>query len=365
MSPLPQRERVEAQILHRETDFVPFAKLAFEGDVAERLDTVFGGATWRSTVEGLNHIRDVTDDVPLRTWRDPTGGADGMRTDLFGSRWRTDARPWHLEQPALPEPDLSGYRFPSADDFFPPDWDTLALQAITRRGGHFLVAGAGAGFFERAWVVRGFAESLGDAAAEPSFYERLLDGLAELEAGILLRLLRLPVQGILFADDWADQRGILLGRPRWRRFVLRRQATLYDMVRTSGKRVLSHCCGNVREIVPDLIEAGLDVLQSIQAEAMDPYALKAEFGGALCLWGGLGTQRLVPFGTPEAIRAEVRHLCTDLGRGGGYILGPSKALPPETPTANAAAVVEAFVAEAGLGPEALRGPASVPGSAAP
>ncbi len=359
MSSLSLRERVEAQILHRETDFVPFAKLAFEAGVAERLDAYFGATAWRDSVESLNHIRDVTDDVPLRAWRDPTGGADGVRTDLFGSRWRTDTRPWHLEQPALTEPDLSGYRFPSPEDFFPPGWDELALEAIARRGGHFLVAGAGAGFFERAWVVRGFAESLGDAAAEPSFYERLLDGLAELEAGIVLRLLRLPVQGILFADDWADQRGILLGRPRWRRFVLRRQAALYDMVRRSGKRVLSHCCGNVREIVPDLIEAGLDVLQSIQAEAMDPYALKTEFGGSLCLWGGLGTQRLVPFGTPGAIRAEVRHLCVEMGRGGGYLLGPAKALPPETPAENAAAVVEAFVAEAGIGADQLR-PASAP-----
>jgi uroporphyrinogen decarboxylase len=362
VSPVPARERVEAQILHRETDFVPFAKLAFEGDVAGRLDAFFGGAAWRGVVDRLNHIRDVTDDVPLRTWRDPQTGQDGLRADLFGSRWRTDARPWHLEQPALREPDLSGYRFPRADEFFPPDWDALALQAVARHGDHYLVAGAGAGFFENAWVVRGFAESLEDAAAEPSLYERLLDGLAELEAGILRRLLRLPVQGILFADDWADQRGILLGRPRWRRLVLPRQAALYEMVRKAGKRVLSHCCGNVREIVPDLVDAGLDVLQSIQPEAMEPYALKAEFGRSLCLWGGLGTQRLVPFGSPGAIRAEVRRLCTVMGRGGGYILGTAKALPPETPTENAAAVVEAFSAEAGVEVDGRR---AEPAGAAP
>ena len=131
--------------------------------------------------------------------------------------------------------------------------------------------------------------------------------------------------------------------------MLRRQAALYDMVRRSGKRVLSHCCGNVREIVPDLIEAGLDVLQSIQAEAMDPYALKAEFGGSLCLWGGLGTQRLVPFGTPGAIRAEVRRLCAS--RWVAEEATSSARRSPcrrRRPTENAAAVVEAFVAEAGV-----------------
>lgn len=345
------RARIEAQIGHRETDFVPFAKLAFEGDVAERLDAGFGGTGWRRTVDALNHIHDITEEAPLQEWREPSpgkAGAGGLRTDLFGSVWRTDTRPPHLVQPALREPGLSGYRVPRAEEFFPPGWNDRALGAIERWNGHFLVAGAGAGFFERAWVVRGFEEALADSAAEPAFYERLLDELAELEAGILLRLLELPVQGILFADDWADQRGILLGRERWQRLVLRRQAVLYETVRRGGKRVLSHCCGNVRDIIPDLVDAGLEVLQSIQPEAMDPYVLKREFGGSLCLWGGLGSQRMIPFGTPGEIRGEIRRLCAEMGRGGGYILGTAKSLQPETPTENAAAVVEGFFAEAGV-----------------
>jgi uroporphyrinogen decarboxylase len=349
--PMTARARVEAQIGHEETDFIPFAKLAFEGDVAERLDASFGGAGWRRTVGALNHIHDISDEAPLREWREPSpgeAGTSGLRTDLFGSVWRTDIRPPRLVRPILREPSLTGFRLPRADEFFPPGWSDRAMQAIERWPGHFLVAGAGAGFFERAWVVRGFEEALADSAAEPAFYERLLDDLAELESGILLRLLELPVQGILFADDWADQRGILLGRERWQRLVLRRQAALYETVRRSGKRVLSHCCGNVREIVPDLVDAGLEVLQSIQPEAMDPYVLKREFGGSLCLWGGLGSQRTIPFGTPGEIRGEIRRLCTEMGRGGGYILGTAKSLQPETPTENAAAVVEGFFAEAGV-----------------
>jgi uroporphyrinogen decarboxylase len=346
--PMTARARVEAQISHQETDFIPFAKLAFEGDVAEQLDASFGGTGWRRTVDVLNHIHDITEEAPLQEWREPCPGESALRTDLFGSAWRTDTRPWHLVRPALREPSLSGYRVPRADELFPPAWNDRASRAIERWHGHFLVAGAGSGFFERAWVVRGFEEALGDSAAEPSFYERLLDELAELESGIVLRLLDLPVQGILFADDWADQRGILLGPERWRRLILRRQAALYDMVRRSGKRVLSHCCGNVCEIIPDLIDAGLEVLQSIQPEAMDPYVLKRELGASLCLWGGVGSQRMIPFGTPGEIRGEIRRLCTEMGRGGGYILGTAKSLQPETPTENAAAVVEAFFAEAGV-----------------
>lgn len=94
--------------------------------------------------------------------------------------------------------------------------------------------------------------------------------------------------------------------------------------------------------MPDLIEIGLDVLQSVQPEAMSPYALKRRYGDRFTFWGALGSQRLIPFGTPAEIRAEVRRLAHEMGRGGGYVLGLAKALQPETPTENAVAVVEAF-----------------------
>jgi uroporphyrinogen decarboxylase len=75
---------------------------------------------------------------------------------------------------------------------------------------------------------------------------------------------------------------------------------------------------------------------------MDVYALKRRFGRALRLWGGLGTQRLIPFGSPAEIRAEIARLRLELGREGGYILAPAKPLMEEVPTENAAAVLEAF-----------------------
>jgi uroporphyrinogen decarboxylase len=97
--------------------------------------------------------------------------------------------------------------------------------------------------------------------------------------------------------------------------------------------------------MPDLIEIGLDVLESVQPEAtdMNPYALKREFGADLTFWGGLGSQSTIPFGTPESIRAEVAKLRREMARGGGYILSPAKALMLDTPAENAAALIEAFV----------------------
>lgn len=127
-------------------------------------------------------------------------------------------------------------------------------------------------------------------------------------------------------------------------------ARLYVRTYEADKHVLTHCCGSIVEILPDVIEIGLDVYESVQPEAKDnsPYELKRKYGDKLTLWGGLGSQSIIPFGTPDEIRAEVARLCRKMGRGGGYILSPAKGLQPETPTENAVAVVESFLEESGV-----------------
>ena len=120
---------------------------------------------------------------------------------------------------------------------------------------------------------------------------------------------------------------------------------MYQHVHDAGKIALSHCCGSVAEILPDLIEIGLDVLESVQPEAVDmnPYELKRRFGSEITFWGGLGSQSTIQYGTPEEVAAEILKLSKEMGIEGGYILAPSKALQPGTPVRNAAAVVEAFL----------------------
>jgi len=333
------RERVMAQLRHRETDFVPYGRLDFDGDVAERLDLHYGDTLWRKKVN--NHIRQVPGPG--------TGIEPGVLVayDPFGSKWRTNLRPMHLEEPALKEPTFCGYTFPGKERFFEEGWKETALQEIAKLKNYFVVAGFGFGLFERTWAIRGFENVLMDSIAEPKFYQELVERVTALQIEVVEELLTLPVDGIMFSDDWGDQRDVLLGPERWRTYLKPHLAKMYDVVHRSGKYCLSHCCGNVQQIIPDLIEIGLDVLQSVQPEAMNPYELKKQFGKDITFWGGLGSQHLIPFGSPEEIRAEVTELCRVMGKAGGYILGPAKALQPETPTENAAAVVEAFLEKAG------------------
>lgn len=198
--------------------------------------------------------------------------------------------------------------------------------------------------FEASWGLRGFEGALIDAAAAPDFYEAVLDRLTDNYLAFVDFVADLPVDGIMFGDDWGDQRGVILGPERWRRFMKPRYARIYEAVHAQGKLVVSHCCGSIADIMPDIIEIGLDVLESCQPEAagMNPYELKRRWGDKITFWGALGSQSTIPFGTPATIKAEVKRLCAEMGKGGGYILAPAKALQPETPTENAAAVFEAF-----------------------
>jgi uroporphyrinogen decarboxylase len=151
----------------------------------------------------------------------------------------------------------------------------------------------------------------------------------------------------MLADDWGQQRGVLLGAERWRRYIKPGTARIIETIHAAGKAAILHCCGSVTEIMPDIIDMGLDVLESVQAEAtgMDPYALKKAYGHHLTFWGGLGSQSIIPHGTPDQLRAEVKRLVSEMGRGGGYILAPTKGLMNGMPVENAAAILEAFTVQ--------------------
>jgi uroporphyrinogen decarboxylase len=331
------KEIVFAAIQHRQPAVVPYT-LGFEAGVAERLDAYYAHPAWRERIipyfVGVSAV-DTDKKVAL----------DAAHTlDPYGGIWRIDRLPWHLEKPPLDKPSLDGYTFPTPDQFFRPDWKEQAYRTIAANHDSYIVGHLGWGLFERSWNLRGFENILMDAITEPDFFEAVLDKLMNLYLIFVEYTADLPIDGILFGDDWGDQRGIILGPKRWRKFIKPRWAKIYEAVHRHGKIVMHHSCGSVADILPDVIEIGMDVLESIQPEAagMNPYELKKKWGDKLTFWGGLGSQSIIPFGTPEQIKAEVRRLKLEAGQGGGYILAPAKPLQPETPTENAVAILEAF-----------------------
>lgn len=331
------REIVLEQVRHRETVPVPWT-LSLDEDVEARLTRHYGSESWRERI--IPYIRPCCS-VDRR--RKKECGENRAR-DAWGNTWRTDGRPHHVERPCLPDPSLGGYRFPAATEFLDPEMKTRARRELAKNPGSFSTINFGCGIWEAAWSMRGMENALADCLAEPAFFEELIDRLA----GILLAQVEffrdIPADAFFFSDDWGYQRGVMIGPERWRRFFKPRYARIYEEARAQGKIVISHCCGSVAEIMPDLVEIGLDVLESVQPEArgMNPYELKKEWGDKIAFWGCLGSQGTIPRGTPAEIRAEVSKLRRVMGAGGGFILAPAKSLQPETPTGNAVAVFEAF-----------------------
>lgn len=334
------REIVLEQIHHRPTEPVPYT-LGFDEEVGSRLDWHYGGKSWR---ERLVPYIVSCGGIDRRKW-EPI--SDTLRRDLFGSVWRTDLRPFHLEEPGLKVPSFDGYTFPSAEAFADPQLKENAEKSMHDHPDSFTTIGLGWGLWETYWGIRGFENALMDCVAEPDFFAELLDHLTDLYLAQVALCADIPTDAIMFGDDWGHQQGVMIGPERWRTFLKPRYARIYEAAHAQGKLVISHCCGSIVDIIPDTIEIGLDVLESVQPEAagMNPYELKRKWGDKITFWGCLGSQSTIPFGTPADIHAEIRRLRREMGKGGGYILAPAKPLQPETPTENAVAVVEVFTSQ--------------------
>ena len=202
------------------------------------------------------------------------------------------------------------------------------------------MCGIDAGLFERSWFLRGFENVMLDMLENPGFYEELLDGILDVHLRFMdLIAARLPVEAYFGGDDVSDQRNIMMGLKLWRRFLKPRLAKLISHAHDLGLPFILHACGNVLPLIDDLIEIGLDGLESLQSEATDVFAAKKKSRGQLVLIGGMGVQSTLCHGTPQDVRRDAHRLLAGLGEGGGYIFAPSKPLDAE-PVENVAALID-------------------------
>ena len=186
---------------------------------------------------------------------------------------------------------------------------------------------------------------MADMIEAPAFVEALLDRILDWNLAVLGEMLKHPFDGVLFGDDWGQQRGLMFGGKRWRQFIKPRVAAMYRTVADAGRAVCIHCCGKVQELFPELIEVGVQVFNPFQPEVMDLREMKARYGDALAFYGGVSIQQLLPFGTPQQVRDEVRRLMDDLGPGGGFIIAPSHEMPGDIPLENMLALIETVRAQ--------------------
>jgi len=262
-----------------------------------------------------------------------------MWRDEFGVVWdRTLDK--DIGTPAncsLPEPTLDGFTFPDPHD---PRRYAHYDQYCRDHANVFTLSDIGFSLFERAWTLRGMANLLTDMHLNPDFVDELLDAILDYNLSILDHVVEHPIDGCRFGDDWGTQRGVMMGPDLWRRFLKPRLARQYAKAHEHGRPVFIHSCGAVSELFDDLIEIGVDCFNPFQPEVMDVYAMKRRYGDHISFYGGMSTQRTLPFGTPDEVRAEAKRLMAECGRSGGYILAPAHDTPKDVPLANIVALIE-------------------------
>jgi len=174
---------------------------------------------------------------------------------------------------------------------------------------------------------------------DKAFCAALFDELFAHQQELSGRLLTLDIDAVWYSDDWSGQQGPLFSPELWRQWIKPRFAGIIEKTHKAGKRVILHCCGNLEAFIPELIEIGVDCLQCVQPEAMDPMTLKREFGKDMCFWGCVPIQGL-PALSPAGIRTYVQRLREKMAVGGGYICSPAKALDETIPLDKAIALIE-------------------------
>jgi len=223
-------------------------------------------------------------------------------------------------------------------------------QSFRDAGYAVVLKGLCAGLCEVASRLRGMENFLVDLMVDEAAACALLDKILELKVEfwqMALEDLGDLVDVVLEADDYGTQDSQLVPPAKFRSIFKPRLSQLFADIKQAAPhtKLLFHSCGSVREIIPDFIEIGVDILNPVHVTAagMEPTGLKRDFGDALCFWGGgVDTQGILPRGTPEQVREDVKRNVEALMPGGGYVFNTVHNIQADVPPENLAAMYEAL-----------------------
>jgi uroporphyrinogen decarboxylase len=193
-----------------------------------------------------------------------------------------------------------------------------------RHSDYARLAGGWSALFARVLDLFGMEAALIKIAERPAVIEAAIAHIGNFHEEFYRRFARAgrgQFDILAWGDDYASQQSLLLRPELWRKWCLPIWKRLFAIAHENGMKAALHSCGSVRAVLPDLVDAGLDILENIQVMAvgMDPAELKRQFGKHLTFYGGMDTQEILPHGSPDEVRREVRRLIQILGEGGRYI----------------------------------------------
>jgi uroporphyrinogen decarboxylase len=351
------RDRV-LTALHRERTDRPPMQIAFTPEFAVRLRAEL---RLEGKVSGNPHSTDAACDLEIAIDEDILRTSVGWVNSYYkGDRpyvdeWGVGFAPVEYSTPFGKGHYTEVVGHPLADSraldtFRPPDPERPELyEGVERllreyRDEYWIVGETVTTILETAGALRGLPRLLMDLIEDPDLADRILEIPYRYHLAAAKRMVRMGVDMIWVGDDVGTQRGMMISPACWRRFLKPRMARFISEIRALNPRlkVAYHSDGDIRPIIPELIEIGVDVLNPIQPACMNPAEIARLFGDRLCLWGTIDEQRTLPFGAPEDVRREVLLRIETAGKNGGLILGPTHHVQLDTPMENFRAMVEAI-----------------------
>ncbi|MDI6782933.1 MAG: uroporphyrinogen decarboxylase family protein [bacterium] len=373
---MTSKERVSNILTHQEADRLPWDYWA-DPAVTERLLAHFG---YTDLEQLLRHFevdfRYLTGPIPAsagmtlfsagmtsfprRREQELKKYDDGSSADLWGVRRKTitveqNGFKWsykHVTQSPL-ETATTVQEIERYPNWPSPDWwDYSTIAADCDKYKDSVIVNAGDRLDRTAqlkpfFYLRGMEQTYMDLVLNPQIVEALLAHIRDYFLEYNRRVFESAKGNLdifMMGDDFGTQTGLMFDIQLWRKYFKPGLKAYIELAHRYGIKVMHHTCGAVRELIPDLIDCGLDILQSIQprAKGMELAELKREFGKDLCFHGGLDIQQTLPYGTADDIRAEVKQRIEAGKSNGGYILCTAHNLPPDTPTENIIALFSAY-----------------------
>lgn len=374
---MTHRERALAALSHREPDRVPIDLSAAAGDFitigAYRtlLDHLgFGGrsiATLRKETQYAVVDEDILRlfDVDFRRvdlgapdfWTPEVGPDDSYR-DQWGVLRRRPSGGFYYDlvpgssplKDAAAIEDLDRYPWPGPHDSGLFRGLRERAKRLHEETDYAVVLAVSSEFFGIAALLRGWEDFYMDLVENQAFAEALMDRCLEYHLAVAKRALQEAGEFadivVVSRDDFGGMDGLLVSPGIFRRLLKPRLKRILDLYtnNTSAKRFM-HCDGAICEILPDLIELGVEALNPIQVSAAgmgNTRALKGEFGADLTFWGAIDTRYVLPRGSVEEVRQEIMQRVSDLAPGGGYVACTVHSIQPDVPPTNVIAMYKAL-----------------------
>jgi len=200
----------------------------------------------------------------------------------------------------------------------------------------FVSIGYGGSIFEWSWWLRSQELLLVDMMINKSLAEAVMDKVTDYTIQVSQKMTKWGVDIICYYDDVGAQTGMQISPSLWREWLKPRWKKVFEIIRKISPqiKIFFHSDGYIAPIIPDLIEIGVDILNPVQPECMNPEKIKKEYGKYITLWGTIGCQSTMSHSDPQKIKEEIKKRIDNIGRKGGLIISPSNVLEPETPWEN-------------------------------